>query len=214
MWLASQRAISPTYRQEGFFGFSLKSAENGIDNFPRRRKVTAHIDLKVQSRDKSQLEDIGLQLPLSVVDRQGADIMCIILAGMHHNLLRLLVGRTVNAEIRLEKLLRIEALKELEATVGDADKLHAVQSKGLQADTLTAQRLLLDVGELEPLHGKEIPTALESLQRMRRQDAVVGLNIVELLIGDAQEVVHMHGVADGAQKLRAARDAERLDAGA
>ena len=35
MWLASQRAKSPTYRQEGFLGFSLKSADKVFVRFVR-----------------------------------------------------------------------------------------------------------------------------------------------------------------------------------
>ena len=49
---------------------------------------------------------------------------------------------------------------------------------------------------------------------MRRQDAVVGRDIVELLIGDAQEALVAHGQADGLQEVAAARDADGLDAGA
>ena len=39
----------PHIQARGFSRFSLKSAENGINNFPRRRKVTAHVVISIPS---------------------------------------------------------------------------------------------------------------------------------------------------------------------
>ena len=39
----------PDIQARGFSRFSLKSAENGINNFPRRRKVTAHVVISIPS---------------------------------------------------------------------------------------------------------------------------------------------------------------------
>ena len=172
---------------------------------------TAHIDFKVFGRNQLQRELIVLHFFLAVVYRQRADIVRIVFAGVYEDFGGFVAHVAINAEERQEECPGIETLQQLEALPRHADVQHAIQGEGLQPVIFVAHRLVLNLVFAHPLHGEEIPSAFEGFQRMRRKDAVVGFDVVKLLIGDVQEMLRAHGFANGTQKDAAARDEDGLN---
>ncbi len=172
---------------------------------------TAHIDFKVFGRNQLQLKLVVFRLLLAVMYGQGADVVRIVFAGVYEDFGGFVAHVAIYAEEGQEECPGIETLQQLEALPRHADVQHAIQGEGLQPVIFVAHRLVLNLVFVHPLHGEEIPSAFEGFQRMRRKDAVVGFDVVKLLIGDVQEMLRTHGVADGAQKDAAARDEDGLN---
>ena len=172
---------------------------------------TAHIYFKVPGRSQFQRELVALHLLLAVVYGQGADVVRIVFARVYEDFFRLIAHVAIYAEEGQEECPGIEALQQLEALPHHTECLNAIERECLQAITIVAHRLFLYLILAHPLHGKEVPTTLKGFQRVWCEDAVVGFDVVELLIGDAQEMLCTHGIADGAQKDAAARDEDGLN---